>query len=359
MLLTGIGAGIVSTRAAWSKNPALPGWYADPEIRIFGNRYWIYPTYSADGALAVPPSRFTAGQAQERASTKIWSPFLKQTFLDAFSSPDLVTWTRHPRVLDVKDVSWAAYAMWAPSAIEQDGRYFLFFSANDIKNDQQRGGIGVAVSERPEGPFRDAIGKPLIGSIVGGAQPIDQMAFRDDDGRCYLYYGGWKHCNVVRLSHDLTGVTPFDDGATFKSITPSADYVEGPFMLKRRGIYYLMWSEGEWTGPLYSVAYATGSSPLGPFTARGKIMQQDPRIARGAGHHSAICFPGTDDWYIVYHRRPLNETDGNHRQVAIERMYFNEDGSIAPVVLTTEGAKARQLRSVADRFYAIDAVNRQ
>ena len=342
-LLVGLGAGLASASAAWASNPAIPGWYADPEIRIFGDRYWIYPTYSADGPRSALPSRFTAWQAQERSSPAIWSPFLKQTFLDAFSSPDLVTWTRHSRVLDVKDVSWAAYAMWAPSAIEQDGRYFLFFGANDIKNDQQRGGIGVAVSDRPYGPFRDAIGKPLIGSIVNGAQPIDQMVFRDDDGTCYLYYGGWKHCNVIRLSRDLTHLTPFSDGETYRSITPSPDYVEGPFMLKRKGIYYLMWSEGEWTGPLYSVAYATGLSPLGPFTPRGKIMQQDPRIARGAGHHSAICIPGTDDWYIVYHRRPLNETDGNHRQVAIERMYFREDGSIAPVVLSKEGVRARRL----------------
>ena len=79
-------------------------------------------------------------QTHERSSPTIWSPFLRQTFLDAFSSPDLVSWTRHPRVLDVKDVDWAAYAVWAPSAIEQDGRYFLFFGANDIKNDRQRGG---------------------------------------------------------------------------------------------------------------------------------------------------------------------------------------------------------------------------
>ncbi|MDR7295112.1 beta-xylosidase [Pelomonas aquatica] len=329
--------------SATAGNPALPGWYADPEIHIFGDRYWIYPTYSADGPVPADPSHFTEWQVRERAAPHIWSPFLRQTFLDAFSSTDLVTWTRHPRVLDVKDVSWAAYAMWAPSAVEHDGRYFLFFSANDIKNNDQLGGIGVAVSDRPEGPFRDAIGQPLIGSIVHGAQPIDQMVFRDDDGTHYLYYGGWKHCNVVRLSPDLTRLIPFDDGHTYKSITPSPDYVEGPWMLKRRGVYYLMWSEGEWTGPLYSVAYATAPTPLGPFTPRGTILRQDPRVARGAGHHSAICIPGNDDWYIVYHRRPLGETDGNHRQVAIDKMHFAEDGSIQPVVMTQAGVKPRSL----------------
>ncbi len=342
-LLAGVGTTLLLPRAASAANPPIPGWYADPEIRIFGDRYWIYPTYSADKGSPAPASRLTPWQAEQRSAPHIWHPFLRQTFLDTFSSRDLVHWTRHPRVLDVEHVSWAAYSIWAPSAIEHRGRYFLFFGANDIKNDAQVGGIGVAVADRPEGPFRDAIGRPLIGRIVNGAQPIDQMAFRDDDGTVFLYYGGWKHCNVVRLSDTLTDLVPFTDGTLFKSITPSPDYVEGPFMAKRNGIYYLMWSEGDWTGPDYRVAYATGPSPIGPFTSRGVVLKQDARIARGAGHHSLLRIPGTDDWYIVYHRRPLGETDGNHREIAIDRLYFRRDGSIAPVVLTNEGIAPRPL----------------
>lgn len=342
-ILAGLGCSILPVAGAQARNPAIPGWYADPEIRIFGDRYWIYPTFSADESVAAAQSDFTPSQIRQRAGPGIWAPFLRQTFLDAFSSPDLVTWTRHPRILDVKEVGWAAYAMWAPSAIEHRGRYYLFFGANDLKHDGQLGGIGVAVSDRPEGPFRDAIGKPLIGRIINGAQPIDQMAFRDDDGALYLYYGGWKHCNVARLNDDLTGFLPLPGGTTFKPITPSPDYVEGPFMLKRRGVYYLMWSEGEWTGPDYCVAYATGASPLGPFTRRGRILEQDARVARGAGHHSAIRIPGSDDWYIVYHRRPLGDADGNHREIAIDRMHFRGDGSIAPVVITQAGIGPRRL----------------
>jgi beta-xylosidase len=96
-----------------------------------------------------------------RAQSKlIWKPYLKQTFLNAFSSPDLVHWTRHDHVLDVENVAWAAYAVWAPSAIKHKGKYYLFFGANDIKRNEQIGGIGVAVSERPEGPFKDALGRP-------------------------------------------------------------------------------------------------------------------------------------------------------------------------------------------------------
>jgi len=246
-LLVAAAAVALNAQAA---NPIVKGWYADPEIRIFGDAYWIYPTYSADDGKPARPSVFTPEQQRMRArSDLIWAPFLKQTFLDAFSSRDLVHWTRHARVLDVANVAWAAYAVWAPSAIARDGKYYLFFGANDIKSNGQLGGIGVAVSDRPDGPFRDALGKPLIGQIHNGAQPIDQMVFEDDDGQAYMVYGGWKHANVVKLAPDLLGVVPFPDGTTYKDITPDPDYVEGPFMAKRRGVYYFMWSEGEWTGP--------------------------------------------------------------------------------------------------------------
>lgn len=318
-------------------NPVFPGWYADPEIRLFDGQFWIYPTYSAGESTPDLPASFTPNQLKQRAQPGIWSPFLKQTFLDAFSSSDLVHWTKHERVLDIRDVSWAAYAVWAPSAIETNGKYYLFFGANDIQNNTQLGGIGVAVSDQPGGPFRDALGKPLIGQIHNGAQPIDQMVFHDDDGQFYLYYGGWKHCNLVKLSKDLLHLEPFADGEVYKEITPSKEYVEGSFMVKRNGIYYLMWSEGEWTGPDYSVAYAMASSPSGPFKRIGKILQQDFKIAKGAGHHSMVNIPGTDDWYIVYHRRPLDTNDGNHRLVSIDHLYFNKDGTIQPVKMTNEG----------------------
>jgi len=322
-----------------SGNPVIEGWYADPEAIVYGREYWIYPTYSDDypSARALDDARLTA--RQKRAINK---QYLKQTFFDAFSSDDLVHWRKHPRVLDVKDVKWAEFALWAPTAIQANGKYYLFFAANDIQSDQEEGGIGVAVSDRPEGPFADALGKPLIDRFHNGAQPIDPFVFRDDDGQHYLYYGGWKHCNIVRLTPDLLGLAPFPDGEVFKDITP-ANYVEGPFVFKRQGKYYLMWSEGGWQGPNYSVAYAIGDSPAGPFSRVGKVLQQDPGIATGAGHHSVIPVPGSDTWYIVYHRRPLGTKNGNHREVCIDEMHFNPDGTIRPVRITFEGVRARRL----------------
>ena len=323
-------------------NPVLPGWYADPEAAIFGDTYWIYPTYSAHFGAPDVSAEFSAAQQRARQG-KIWAPFLLQTFINAFSSKDLVTWEKHPHVLDIKNVAWAAYAVWAPAIVKKADRYFLFFGANDIKNDAQLGGIGVAVADHPAGPFVDYLGHPLVDKIHLGAQPIDQCVFRDPDGQYYLIYGGWKHCNVAQLNDAFTGLVPFRDGTVFKSITPE-NYVEGPFMFVRKGKYYLMWSEGNWTGPDYCVAYAMADSALGPFKRIAKVLEQDPAIARGAGHHSVINLPNTDDWYIVYHRRPLTTKDPNHRETCIDRMEFADDGLILPVKITTEGVGRRRLK---------------
>lgn len=300
-----------------SGNPVIKGWYADPEAAIFQNQYWIYPTYS--------------------------DIYNKQVFFDAFSSPDLVHWTKHERILDTAAVKWARRAMWAPAIVEKDKKYYFFFSANDIQNNNEYGGIGVAVSDKPGGPFRDYLGKPLIDKFYNGAQPIDQFVFHDSNGQYYIIYGGWQHCNIARLKKDFTGIEPFPDESLFKEITPQ-HYVEGPFMFLRNKKYYFMWSEGGWTGPDYSVAYAVSDSPFGPFERVGKILQQDPSIATGAGHHSIMHDAKNDLWYIVYHRRPLGETAANNRETCIEQLFFDEKGFILPVKLSFEGVKQQVLR---------------
>jgi beta-xylosidase len=313
-----LGLALGCTRAAQgprSGNPILSGWYADPEAHVFAGRYWIYPTYSA--------------------------PYDEQVFMDAFSSTDLITWTKHARIIDTSRVSWARRAMWAPSVVEKDGWYYLFFGANDIQSDEELGGIGVARSRSPAGPFVDHLGKPLIPAFHNGAQPIDQNVFRDRDGSYYIVYGGWRHCNIAKLNDDFTGFVPLPDGSTFKEITP-AGYVEGAYMLVKDDKYYFMWSEGGWTGPNYAVAYAIGASPSGPFERIGRILQQDSTVATGAGHHSVLN--ASDKWYIVYHRRPLGETDRNHRVVSIDELQFDERGLILPVAITKTGVERHRLR---------------
>jgi beta-xylosidase len=292
-------------------NPVIAGWYADPEAVVFDKTIWIYPTFSAR--------------------------YEQQVFLDAFSSTDLKNWKKHPRIIDTAAVKWAKKAMWAPAIIKKENLYYLFFSANDV-HPGEIGGIGIGVSDKPEGPFKDYLGKPLIGEVHNAAQPIDQFVFKDKDGQFYMIYGGWQHCNIVRLKPDFTGLLPFLDGSIYKEITPKG-YVEGPFLFMRNNKYYFMWSEGGWGGPDYRVAYAISDSPFGPFERIGTVLQQDASVATGAGHHSVIHMPGKEEWYMVYHRRPLGETDANHRVVCIDKMEFDEKGFIQPVKITFEGVE--------------------
>lgn len=310
-----------------SGNPIFEGWYADPEVAVFGDTYWVFPTYSA--------------------------PFEKQLFLDCFSSKDLVNWIKHPRIIDNKEIKWLHRALWAPAAIEKDGKYYLFFACNDalpkghprvkewMKEEYYYGGIGVAVADRPEGPYKDLLGKALWYDFTNGAQPIDQFVFKYK-GDYLMVYGGWQHCNLVRLAPDFKSVIPFEDGTMVKEITPKG-YVEGPIMFERNGKWYFMWSQGGWTNSSYHVAYAIADTPFGPFKSLGVVLSQDPAIATGAGHHSVFRYPGTDDWYIVYHRRPIPNQSPHHRVTCIDRMYFNPDGTIKPVVMTKEGVAARPL----------------
>ena len=311
-------------------NPLFEGWYADPQIRRFGGAYWIFPTYSHD--------------------------FAEQTFLDAFSSKDLKSWAKHEKVLQLKDVPWGHYALWAPDAHEKDGKYYLFFAANEARpvenaitsdwhklrdmpkltaqtfGHRKYGGIGVAVADRPEGPYLDLIGKPLVDQFWNGAQPIDQYVFRYKND-WYMIYGGWGRCNMVRLSDDFKSLVPFEDGKMWHDMTPK-DYKEGPVMFERKGKWYFMYSSGSWTVDNYCVNYCVSDTPFGPFEFKGCVLASQRPLATGAGHHSVVCVPGTDEWYICYHRRPIPNESPHHRVVCLDRMRFDSAGSIRPVVMT-------------------------
>ncbi|RSR97719.1 1,4-beta-xylanase [Streptomyces sp. WAC04189] len=296
------------TRRVWTveavptRSPVLPGLYADPDVRYMDGRYWIYPT--TDGFPGWSGTRFKA-----------------------FSSRDLVHWTDHGVVLDLgPDVAWADGNAWAPAIAERDGKYYFYFCA-----EQQ---IGVAVADSPAGPFKDALGGPLVGKGRFSGQMIDPSVFTDDDGRSYLYWGN-GHGYVVPLNDDMVSF----DASRVKDITPE-NFREGSFVVKRDGTYYFMWSENDTRSEDYHVAYATGPTPLGPWTKRGTILSKRPEYGiLGTGHHSVVNAPGTDDWYVVYHRFALNGPggpggDGTHRETTIDRLRFAADGTIEPVVPT-------------------------
>jgi len=317
-VLLAMGVALSSVAAA---NPLFEGWYADPQIRSFGGTYWIYPTTSTN--------------------------FSEQTQFDCFSSPDLKTWKRHGRILSTNEIAWARGCLWAPDVQEKDGRYYLFFSANNaypvggkqVDGEPQAepglakyGGIGVAVADRPEGPYRDLLGKPLVDRFWNGAQPIDQYVFRYGDG-WYMVYGGWSKCNLVRLAPDFGSLLPFEDGRLWRPFTPEG-YAEGSVMFERKGVWYFMYSFGSWEDDTYGVRYSTAKTPFGPFVYRGCILSSQRPLATGAGHNSVLCLPDTDDWYICYHRRPIPNASPHHRVTCLDKLSFNDDGTIRPVAMT-------------------------
>ena len=321
-------AGFAQEKKPMSQNPVVDGWYADPEIAIYGDTYWIFPTYS--------------------------HPFEEQLHLDAFSSKDLVTWTKHKDIIGNSEIKWLHKALWAPATIEKDGKYYLFFACNDTRpidgtltpespDNPKYGGIGVAVADKPEGPYKDLLGKPLLPEFFNNAQPIDQFVFKYKNNYL-MVYGGWGRCNIVRLADDFKSIVPFPDGDIAKDITPE-NYTEGPVMFERKGKWYFMWSEGNWTTDNYRVAYAIADTPFGPFKMIDFVLSASDEIgAKGAGHHSVFNYPGTDDWYVCYHRRPAKNYGGDHRETCIDRMYFNEDGTIKPIIMTNEGVEQRFLK---------------
>lgn len=291
------------------RNPVFPGWYADPEIHFFAGRYWIYPTCS--------------------------TVYEDQLYYEAFSSDDLETWTNEGKILDLRDVPWSTNrAAWAPTVAEKNGKYYIYFSAGD------GAGLGVAVADHPAGPFVEPRPEPLVKEYHFGAQPIDAHAYVDEDGQAYLIWGGWRHCVMAKLGEDMISLA-----SEIVEITPE-NYVEGPFMIKRNGTYYLMWSEGSWGDATYNVAYGRAETAWGPFPREAAIFLPTPEIASSAGHHSVLNLPGTDEWVICYHRRPFGETARDHRVTCLEPMAFDADGGIIPLALTDEGVAPRPVSSL-------------
>lgn len=296
-----VAEGLAPNKSTLPPAPVLPGYHADPHIAVFGETYYLYPT--TDGSEGWASVSFSC-----------------------MSSKDLRHWQNHGVILWLGvDVKWANRNAWAPAIATKNGKYYFYTSAAQ--------NIGVAVSESPCGPFVDPLGEPLVPKGKYPGQAIDPMVFVDDDGAAYLYWGQ-GHCHAVRLNDDMISFDP----AGVKRITPPG-YNEGSFVFKRKGVYYLMWSEFDTRDPRYSVAYGTSDSPMGPFTkaADNPILKGDGRV-KGAGHHSVVQVPGKDEWFIAYHRFAIPDGTGYKRETCISPMRFNPDGAIRKVDVFEEAA---------------------
>lgn len=320
--------GIFMTALALSAvgaNPILPDFHADPEI-LFAKgtgKYYIYST--------------TDGQPG-------WGGW----YYTVFSSDDLADWKYEGIALDLKSdqVSWADGNAWAPAIEERmvDGKYlyFLYFSGNPVAGGGKQ--IGVAVAESPTGPFKD-LGHPIITeSPTGHGQQIDVDVFIDPaSGKPYLYWGN-GYMAGAELNDDMLSIKE----STITVMTPEGgtladyNYREAPYVFYRNGLYYFLWSVDDTGSPNYHVAYGTSTSPLGPIEVAEEpvILIQRPELEiYGPAHNSVLQVPGTDKWYMVYHRINKDFIDrdkgpGWHREVCIDPMEFNIDGTIKPVIPT-------------------------
>ncbi|GEN77236.1 family 43 glycosylhydrolase [Chryseobacterium hagamense] len=301
-----------------NNNPVLEGFYADPEILYSrkNKKFYLYPT--SDG--------FTS-----------WSG----SYFKTFSSDNLTDWKDEGVILDLKkDVQWGPRNAWAPTISEKkiNGKYkyFYYFSAAQK--------IGVAVSDKPVGPFKDS-GKPLVNfkpEGISGGQEIDPDVFTDPkSGKMYLYWGN-GYLAVAELSKDGLSVQK----NTVKAITPDATFREGTEVFYRKGKYYFLWSEDDTRSTDYKVRYGISDSPVGPITVpkNNMVISRFPEKGiYGTGHNSVIQVPGSDQWYIVYHRFSvpdgikMGDAAGFHREVCIDRLAFDGKGFIIPAVPTLEG----------------------
>ncbi len=295
-------------------NPVLEGYFADPDILYSEKtgKYYIYPT--SDGF-------------------DNWGG----TYFKAFSSDDLKDWKDEGIILDLKkDVSWADRNAWAPCIIEKKTgkntyKYYYYFTAAQK--------IGVAVACHPIGPFVDS-GKPIVDFKPQGVdygQEIDPEVFFDPVGKKYYLYWGNGYMAGAELNKDMITINT----NTIQVMTPDETFREAVTVFFRKGIYYFLWSEDDTRSENYRVRYATALSPLGKLDIPqdNLILAKDPgKGIYGTGHNSVLQIPGTDEWYIVYHRfsRPdgikMGEAAGFHREVCIDKMEFNEDGSIKRVI---------------------------
>jgi Beta-xylosidase len=322
----GIGTRTYTVKVSEDHNPVLEGYYADPEI-LYSNKtgkFYLYPT--SDG--------FTG-----------WSG----TYFKTFSSDNLVDWKDEGVILNLpSDVSWGTSSAWAPTIIERkingQYKYFYYFCASQK--------IGVTVSDNPTGPFTDS-GSPLVSSLpagVNGGQQIDPDVFHDPvSNKYYLYWGnGYMAC--AQLNDDMVSVNM----ASVKVLTPNASFREGTEVAYRNGKYYFFWSEDDTRSPNYQVRYATASSPEGPLTipANNLVISKDAdQGIYGTGHNCVLQIPGKDEWYIIYHRftRPkgitMGDAAGYNREVCIDKLEFNADGSIRQVKPTLKGIQPVTLPS--------------
>jgi len=315
------------------KKPLITDMYtADPSAHVFEGKLYIYPSHDLD---------------HDNPSTNDGDQFDMEDY-HVFAMDDMQSLpVDRGEALNVRDVPWATKQMWAPDAAFKDGTYYLYFPARDKENNFR---IGVASSKSPAGPFT---AEP---NYIAGSFSIDPCVFVDEDGQSYMYFGGlwggqlekWKTGKfdpegrepngnepalgprVAKMSADMFGFNGFaaeisirdKDGNPILAGEISRRFFEASWMHKYNGTYYFSYS----TGDTHHIAYATGTSPMGPFTFQGYILAP---VLGWTTHHSVVEFQGK--WYLFYHDSTLSDGVTHKRNIKVAELTYNADGTIETI----------------------------
>ena len=301
----------LSVNYVFGQNPIVRNQYsADPTARVFGNKVYLFPSHD-----------ILATEGKGRVG---W--FCMEDY-HVFSSANLTDWTDHGVIVTQNKVPWVrpnSYSMWAPDCIERNGKYYFYFptAAADTITYGRGFSIGVAIADKPEGPYVPQ------STPIQRVRGIDPNVFIDKDGQAYLYwsagniYGAKLKENMLELASEVKTLGEL----------PTKGLKEGPYLFERNGIYYLTYPHVE--NKIERLEYAMGDNPLGPFKVTGVIMDESP-TGCWTNHHSIIQFK--NQWYLFYHDKDYSPNFDKARSVRADSLFFNADGTIKQVIRTLRG----------------------
>jgi arabinoxylan arabinofuranohydrolase len=310
-----------------AQNPLITNMYsADPSARVFGDSIYVYPSHD----ILATPGHGRVG----------W--FCMQDY-HVYASKNLTNWKDDGIVVSQTTVPWAkpdGYSMWAPDCIERNGKYYFYFPTAPDSIYGRGFAIGVAIADKPSGPFIPE--KEPIKGVHG----IDPNVFIDKDGQAYLYYALGNIYGVKLKSNmlELDGKPEIIQG-----LPTDKGLKEGPFLFERNGKYYMTYPHV--ADKTEQLEYAVGDSPLGPFKVTGVIMDESPHC--WTNHQSVVQY--NNQWYLFYHSNDLSPNFDKARSIRADSLFFNADGTIKKVIPTFRGIGITNATSTIqiDRYSAI------
>jgi len=304
---------VIVSGLGFSQNPIVRNQFtADPTARVFNGKVYVFPSHD----IPTP---------EGKGLRKDW--FCMADY-HVFSSENLTDWTDHGMIVSQNKVAWvdsSSYSMWAPDCIERNGKYYFYFPANKMvadANGRKGFGIGVAIADKPEGPY-----VPLPEPIKG-VNGIDPNVFIDKDGQAYLYWA-MGNISMAKLKDNMTELA---SEPQIIANLPQKGLKEGPFLFERNGIYYLTIPHVE--NKIERLEYAIGDNPMGPFKMAGVVMDESPMNC-WTNHQSFVEYKS--QWYLFYHQDAYSPKFDKNRSICADSLFFNADGTIRKVTPTLRG----------------------